>query len=127
METLLAVFGLIFVVAAAFGSGMYIMSGKPLPVPQIAQPYPRARGLLIQRVNDFDQTIEFVADSDTAASMRRYGNVRLLYTHSHTGDRYWILYVSLLTNWDAVKAATLPALPQPKREMAIVQHQGWMS
>lgn len=127
MTTFLAVLGLFFLVVAAVGTGYYVAVRPGAPVLPAPPVYPAPRGLLIERIDDFSRSVEFCADYATAQRMKRLGVVRMLWRDSATGDMHWLLSVSQLADWAGVKAALLPALPQTKREMAIVQHQGWMS
>ena len=129
METILAIFGLLFLLIAAVGVGMYVAGVREVPSVQI-DPAPRRRqprGLVVTSVFPNRREVYFIADYQTAQRLGRYGNVRQDYTDTGSGDRHWILYGSELDDWSDVMAAmrgeAFPSLPVVKSG-AIVKHQG---
>lgn len=131
METILEIFGLLFLLIAAVGLGMYVAGVREVPSVQI-DPAPRHRqpeGLRITAVSEGMRRIRFIADPMTAKYVQSLGvgRVFMLYHDFYSGDRHYDLSVSQLTDWDdVVRAMGAQALPEPRREMsgAIVKHQG---
>lgn len=131
METILAVFGLLFLLIAAGGIGAYVAGVRELPSVTI-EPAPRSRqpeGLRITAVNEGMRRIRFIADPMTAKYIQSWGmgRVYLAYHDFYSGDRHYDLSVSALVDWSDVVRAMGAASPAPKREtaVAIVKHQGW--
>ncbi len=133
METILAVFGLLFLLIAAVAAGMYLAGVREVPTVTI-DPAPRRRqpeGLRITSVSEGMRRIRFIADPVTAKYIQSLGvgKVFLLYNDIYSGDKHYDLTVSALVDWgDVVRAMGAAALPEPKREQvgAIVKHQGWV-
>ncbi len=131
METVLAVFGLLFLLVAAVATGLYLGGVREVPSVTI-DPAPRRRqpeGLRITAVSEGMRRIRFIADPMTAKYIQSLGvgRVFMLYHDFYSGDRHYDLSVSQLTDWDdVVRAMGAQALPEPKRETsgAIVKHQG---
>ena len=136
METVLAIFGLLFLLIAAVGLGMYVAGVREVPSVQI-DPAPRRRqpeGLRITAVSEGMRRIRFIADPMTAKYIQSLGvgRVFMLYHDFYSGDRHYDLSVSALSDWgEVVKAMGAASLPMPKCEAspakagAIVKHQGW--
>lgn len=132
METILAVFGLLFLLIAAVATGLYLGGVREVPTVTIDQA-PRRRqpeGLRIVSVSEGMRRIRFIADPMTAKYIQSLsvGRVFMLHHDVYSGDRHYDLTVSALVDWgDVVRAMGAAALPEPKREPvgAIVKHQGW--
>lgn len=129
METILALFGLLFLLIAAVGLGMYVAGVRSVPSVTI-DPAPRhrqPRGLVVTSVFPARREVYFIADYQTAQRLNRYGKVRQDYTDQGSGDRHWILYGSELDDWSDVMAAmrgeAFPELTAVKSGV-IVKHQG---
>ena len=128
MTTILAVFGLFFLLIAAVGVGMYVAGVREVPTVTIDQAPRRRqpRGLVVTSVFPSRREVYFIADYQTAQRLNRYGKVRQDYTDTGSGDRHWILYGSELDDWSDVMAAmrseAFPSLPV--KSGAIVKHQG---
>ncbi len=132
MTTILAVFGLFFLLIAAVGVGMYVAGVHEVPTVTI-DPAPRRRqprGLVVTSVFPSRREVYFIADYQTAQRLNRYGKVRQDYTDTGSGDRHWILYGSELDDWGDVMAAmrgeAMPSYVLPVAKGGeIVKHQGW--
>lgn len=59
------------------------------------------RGLIVTGVNEADRKIYFCADSGTAFAVKalQHGKVYLSYKDQPSGDKFWCLYVSILSDW----------------------------
>lgn len=133
MTTILAVFGLFFLLIAAVGVGMYVAGVREVPTVTIDQAPRRRqpRGLVVTSVFPSRREVYFIADYQTAQRLNRYGKVRQDYTDTGSGDRHWILYGSELDDWGDVMAAmrgeAMPSYVLPVAKGGeIVKHQGWV-
>ena len=131
METLLAVFGLLFLLIAAVATGLYLGGVRSVPTVTI-DPAPsrrQPRGLVVTSVFPARREVYFIADYQTAQRLNRYGKVRFDYADTGSGDKHWILYGSELDDWSDVLAAmrgeAMPSYVLPVvKSGAIVKHQG---
>jgi hypothetical protein len=133
METILAVFGLLFLLVSAVGVGLYLGGVREVPTVTIDQAPRRRqpRGLVVTSVFPSRREVYFIADYQTAQRLNRYGKVRQDYTDTGSGDRHWILYGSELDDWGDVMAAmrgeAMPSYVLPVAKGGeIVKHQGWV-
>ena len=131
METILAIFGLLFLLIAAVATGLYLGGVREVPSVTI-DPAPRRRqpeGLRITAVSEGMRRIRFIADPMTAKYIQSLGvgRVFMLYHDFYSGDRHYDLSVSQLTDWSEVlRAMGAQALPEQKRVTpgAMVKQQG---
>lgn len=135
METILAVFGLVFLCVACVGTGMYIMGAREVPTVTIetARRRRQPEGLRVTAVSEGMRRIRFIADPMTAKYIESLGmgRVFMFYYDQYSGDRHYDLSVSFLSDWgEVVQAMGAASLPMPKCEAsratgAIVKHHGW--
>ncbi len=136
METVLAVFGLLFLLVAAVATGLYLGGVREVPSVTI-DPAPRRRqpeGLRVTAVSEGMRRIRFIADPMTARYIESLGmgRVFMFYHDQYSGDRHYDLSVSFLSDWgEVVQAMGAASLPMPKCEASpakagvVVKHQGW--
>lgn len=109
MDTFLAILGLVALIGLGVFGGAYaarfwdsiVYGPAAAPAPPAAGP----RGLVIVEVYRPERAIRLCCDRQTAYGLRRFGRLMPDYMDSRSGDRFWVLYISVLSDFDQTLAA----------------------